>query len=118
MTFFVKIFMLAIIVAPILVLSVIIGLLVRYLFISLLTAYLFLGGCWINQQWGWVYQYFNIIRRRVQEDRNASLSSSLKMSLHLTIAMLGTYIIMTLGIKHIIDTIWIHSLVFTDMYYS
>lgn len=40
------------------------------------------------------------------------------MSIHLTIAMIATYLIMTLGVKHIIDTIWIHSLVFSDIYYS
>lgn len=66
MSFIGKILMFFIMIIPIIILSIIVGLFVRYLFISLLTAYLFLGGCWINQQWGWVFQYFNIIRKRVQ----------------------------------------------------
>jgi len=40
------------------------------------------------------------------------------MSIHLTIAMLATYLIMTFGAKQIVDSIWIRSLAFRDLYYA
>lgn len=98
--------------------SLIVGLVVRYAFFWIMTLYLFMGGCLINKQWGWVSNYFNLIRNRDRSQNNASLYSSGKMLFFFTLALMGILTIFSLGSKYILSNLFIYTMTFSENYYS
>jgi hypothetical protein len=50
------------------ILSALVGLVVRMLFLWMITLFLVCGGCFLNNQWGWIKKYFNIIKNRINSN--------------------------------------------------
>lgn len=98
--------------------SCIVGLVVRYAFFWIMTLYLFLGGCFINKEWGWVSNFFNLIRNRDYTQQNVTWISSSKMLLFFTLALMGILTIFSLGSKYILQNLFIYTMTFSENYYS
>ena len=73
--------------------SIFVGLLIRYSIITGYTVFLIVYHKWMNESWGWVHMYLNILGNRMR----VNSGTTLKFMVFYVIANVGMYAIFAFG---------------------